>query len=67
MVVINNGISVTLTEGLAWDWINEKLYWTVSNLRKIEVFDPATMHRKVLFETGANTNPADIVLDPING
>ena len=54
-------------EGLAWDWINEKLYWTDSNLRKIEVYDPVTEDRKLLFNTGSNTNPADIILDPING
>jgi low density lipoprotein receptor-related protein 5/6 len=54
-------------EGLAWDWINEKLYWTDSNLRKIEVFDPDTEDRKLLFDTGVSTNPADLVLDPING
>ncbi len=55
------------TERLAWDWINQKLYWTNSNLRKIEVYDPVTEYRKVLLNTGSNTNPLDIVLDPNNG
>ncbi len=55
------------TEALAWDWINQKLYWTDSSLRKIEVYDPATEHRKLLLNTGSNTVPFDLVLDPING
>ena len=56
-------------EGLAWDWINEKLYWTDSVHLNIEVFDPATGYRKVLFTLGSSstTFPSDIVLDPNNG
>ena len=52
------------TEGLAWDWIGEKLYWTDTCDNDIEVFDPATGDRKVLISTGSNTDPRGIVLDP---
>ncbi len=54
-------------DGLAWDWINEKLYWADASTDRIEVYDPTTRDRKVLFNTGSNTNPADIIVDPNNG
>ena len=52
------------TEGLAWDWVNEKLYWTDPCDDDIEVFDPATGYRKILIETGSGSDPRGIVLDP---
>ena len=57
------------TESLAWDWINEKLYWTDSHLTRIEVYDPNTDHRKLLFgsDSFTSSSPSDIVLDPNNG
>jgi len=55
------------TEGIAWDWINENLYWTDSGTNKIEVYNPQSGIRKLLIETGSNSNPADITLDPNNG
>ena len=54
-------------EGLAWDWINEKLYWTDTGSKKIEVYDPVTKDRKLLLTTDASSSPFKIVLDPING
>ena len=55
---------VHTTEGLAWDWVNEVLYWTDTQTQKVEVYDPATTHRKVLF---SGITPSDIVLDPTEG
>ena len=52
------------TEGLAWDWVNEKLYWTDHCDDVIEVFDPETGHRKTLISTGSGSEPRSIVLDP---
>ena len=52
-------------EGLAWDWINEKLYWTDYCQDEIEVFDPASNQQTVLFSTG--TSPYAIVVDPGTG
>ena len=51
-------------DGLAWDWVNAKLYWTDYCADDLEVYDPATGDRKVLIRTGTNTNPRGIVLDP---
>ena len=53
------------TEGLAWDWVNEKLYWTDYCQDHIEVYDPVSLHRRVLTATG--TNPFGIVVDPGTG
>lgn len=55
---------ITLTDGLAWDWTNEKLYWTDHCADDLEVFDPATGDRKVLIRTGSSSAPRSIVLDP---
>lgn len=52
-------------EGLAWDWINEKLYWTDYCQDEIEVYDPVTSRRRVLIITG--TSPYAIVVDPGTG
>ena len=52
------------TEGLAWDWVNEKLYWTDRCDKDIEVFDTKTGYRKVLLQTGSSSNPNSIVVDP---
>ena len=51
-------------DGIAWDWINEKLYWTDYCDNDIEVFDPSSGYRKVLINTGSNTDPSDIIVDP---
>lgn len=52
------------TEGLAWDWVNEMLYWIDACDKDIEVFDPRTGYRKVLFQTGPDSDPRGIVVDP---
>ena len=53
-------------DGLAWDWVNRKLYWTDADDNDIEVIDPVTTHRKLLISTGSTTTPRAIVLDPQN-
>lgn len=50
-------------DGLAWDWINEKLYWTDYCDQDIEVYDPITNYRTVLFNTNIS-EPHTIVVDP---
>ena len=52
-------------EGLAWDWVGEKLYWTDNCHDEIEVYDPITTHRKVLLTTGSY--PYAIKVDPSTG
>ena len=52
------------TDGLAWDWVNEKLYWTDSGSEEVEVYDPASDLRMTLISTGEDTIPRGIVVDP---
>ena len=56
-----------LLEGLAWDWINQKLYWTDEDRRTIEVMDPVTGYHKVLVQESNETSNQlrAIVVDPI--
>ena len=53
-----------MLDGLAWDWVNAKLYWTDYCADEIEVYDLETRDRKVIVRTGTNSNPRGIVLDP---
>ena len=55
------------TDGLAWDWATKKVYWTDSGRRRVEVYDPERDVRKQLINTGPNTLPRDIVVDPSTG
>jgi hypothetical protein len=64
-LLINSGISCPL--GLAWDWVNEKLYWTDYCGNYIAFYDPASGDRKNLINTGSSTDPRDIVVDPGTG
>ena len=52
--------------GLAWDWVNRKLYWTDYCDNDIEVYDPVTRVRRILFDSGL-TDPYSIVVDPTTG
>lgn len=52
--------------GLAWDWVNQKLYWTDNSDDDIEVYDPVTRVRRVLFDVGLSA-PYAIVVDPTTG
>ena len=52
------------TEAMAVDWINNKVYFTDSELRIVGVFDPINFHYKVLFEIATGSGPRAIVLDP---
>ena len=52
------------TDGVAWDWVNKKLYWTDAGHNTIEVFDQATGQRMTLINTGRDSNPRGLVVDP---
>ena len=44
--------------------MNKKLYWTDAGDRDLEVYDPRTGFRKVIFQFGATTLPRAIIVDP---
>jgi len=51
---------------IAWDWINNKLYWTDFVEQEIEVYDFTNGYRRVLLYTGNTSAPIGIVVDPQN-
>ena len=53
-----------MTDGIAWDWINQKLYWTDPEHREIEIMDPITGHRTRIVYTGLASIPRGLVVDP---
>lgn len=59
-------VLISCIDGLAWDWVNHKLYWTDAGDRDIEVYDVVNQYRKKLIQKGPNALPRAIVLDPAN-
>ena len=55
----------TYAGGLAWDWVNQKLYWTDGFNHAIEVFDPHTEQRTVLISTERCSIPRGLEVDPV--
>lgn len=53
-------------DGLACDWLGNKLYWTDSETNRIEVAEPDGTLRKVLFWQDLD-QPRAIALDPVRG
>ena len=59
-----NTLHFNFSVGMAWDWLNEKLYWTDTVVGgNIEVYDINSGHRRKLFGTGPESRPRGIVLD----
>ena len=56
--------SLAAPENIAWDWINQKLYWTDRDNDTIGVYDPIRNIQKVLINTGPGSQPRAIVVDP---
>jgi len=52
---------------IAWDWINQKLYWTDYAEQEIEVYDFINFNQKVILYTGNVSKPWGIVVEPQNG
>ncbi len=46
------------------DWVANNLYWTESITGNIEVLDLDTFGRTVVLNTGGNSIPRGIALDP---
>ena len=56
----------TLLDGIAVDWVNNKVYFTDVELDIVGVFDPVRFYYKVLIRTGSLSQPRAVVLDPNN-
>ncbi len=58
--------SIMLSDGLAVDWINNKIYFTDVDLNIVGVFDPVGFHYRVLVQLDSLAQPRAVVLDPSN-
>ena len=66
MVEVLVNIKLNTPDGIAVDWINEKLYWTDTGIDMIEVADFDGTNRLVLVKTGLE-EPRAIVVHPFAG
>ena len=57
-------IFIIFTEGLAIDWINDKIYWTDTDQDTIEVAGISGSPRTVLISRTEHDDPTGIVVDP---
>ena len=55
------------TDGLAFNWLTNKLYFTDEVLDLVGVVDFVQLNTTVLIRTGASTRPRAISLDPFAG
>ena len=55
----------TLSVDLAVDWINDKLYWTDSDLRRIEEVDIVTLVRRVVVQMDTRSSPKGLAVYPL--
>ena len=60
------GYSLDSPAGLAVDWVSKKLYWTDSEVGRIEVANLDGSQRSVLLWEDLG-QPRDIIVDPISG
>ena len=58
-------MNIHIVDGISWDWVNEKLYWTDRCNDEIEVYDLNTRYRRIVTPTGSY--PFAIVVDPGTG
>lgn len=64
IIIRSELLYIIMSDGIAWDWLNKKLYWSDTENQQIEVMDPNTRDRMQLVETGLNTTPRDVAVDP---
>ena len=55
---------IFFTEDIALDWVNNKLYWTETFYRRIEVLDLDTLVIVPILRVDINTGIRGIALDP---
>ncbi len=54
-------------DGLAIDWLTNKLYWSEATPETISVLDLDRGYRRTLFSLPESSIPRGIALDPVNG
>ena len=56
--------SLSLTDGLACDWVTNKLYWTDASTKSISVYDLDHGYRLRLISLNSSSTPRAIIVDP---
>ena len=62
-LVLKFNNAIFYLDGIAVDWITQKLYWTDAGFRHIEVIELSSRYRKTIILTGSTTVPRAIVVD----
>ena len=52
---------------VAVDWINDKLYWSDRDYKKIEEVDIITRQRRIVIQLDATSIPLGLVVYPLEG
>ena len=47
------------------DWVNDKLYWTDADLRRIEEVDVVTLTRRVVVQLDTTSGPRGLAVYPL--
>lgn len=61
--------NIEYSDGIAYDWIHHKIYWTNARQDIIEVADRNGRHRRVIVNATTNATveePRAIAIDPFN-
>ena len=56
----------TTQDDIAVDWTNNKLYWTDNGFDRIGVLDSISGYYSFLIDTGSESSPRGIIVDPVN-
>ena len=64
MYVYNCSYTFPLTDGIAVDWVNEKLYWTEATVGEVLVMDVAQRQRIKLIDNYDGSTTRAIAVDP---
>lgn len=64
MTVLAFNYSLPLIDGLACDWVTNKLYWTDASTKSISVYDLDHAYRLRLISLNSSSTPRAIIVDP---
>ena len=62
--LVHRSLIISISDGLAVDWVNNRLYFTDEVVDIVGVYDLNTLNATILIRTGTGTRPRAIVLDP---
>ena len=63
-ICVHNDLTFLLTDGIAVDWVNEKLYWTEATVGEVLVMDITQRQRIKLIDSYDGSTTRAIAVDP---